>query len=464
MRAKRRIVSAVYSALLGVSGFDAGASEGRPPAGDSDRYDFTLHSTTHAELFRRALLPGPKGAVVETDSVVPVHQFLSVRVRDVDSSFGRDSIDVELAAWGRGWFGERQTEELFDGDVQIANVRYHQGPLSLRLGRQHAVGGAARFVRFDGLALAALLGEGFDAEAYAGLTALPRWNARPGYHTLGSAADSLLRDPDALPDPERSGYWLGGGRLGFASERVNAGVSFHEQHEPAGLARRSLGLDARVLSLPYQATLGGGGILELDARRIQDARLYLDAVPVDFMDVSLEYLHTEPALFLSRQSVLSVFSTDAYEDLTASGTLHAAERFALEGAGSVEFYDDGRRGARSEVAARVVPGPGKRTLVRIAYARVVALDNGYHSLRASLSRRLLAALSGTLEAYFYLYDEAIRDRTTSEVYAGTLSYQATRRLELLWGASLAQSPYARADAQTLVRASYAFDFSRGMGP
>jgi hypothetical protein len=130
--------------------------------------------------------------------------------------------------------------------VQTAYARYRHGPLALRLGRQNFAGGAARYARFDGLSLGAALGGGFEAEAYGGFTVLPRWDARPGYHHLGAASDSLLRNPDALPDPERSGYLLGGGRLGFAASRGNAALSFHEQHEPDGLTRRTLGIDGRA--------------------------------------------------------------------------------------------------------------------------------------------------------------------------------------------------------------------------
>jgi hypothetical protein len=47
------------------------------------------------------------------------------------------------------------------------------------------------------------------------------------------------------------------------------------------------------------------------------------------------------------------------------------------------------------------------------------------------------------------------------VYAATLAYRALDSLELLWGGSVAHSPYAALDAQTLVRASWDFDDSGG---
>jgi hypothetical protein len=43
------------------------------------------------------------------------------------------------------------------------------------------------------------------------------------------------------------------------------------------------------------------------------------------------------------------------------------------------------------------------------------------------------------------------------VYAATLTCRWLDPLELLWGGSLATSPYAAFDAQTLLRAVYHFD-------
>jgi hypothetical protein len=433
----------------------AGPDEERPREAP-DRYQFTVSSETYAELFRRALLPGPDGALVESNTLVPVHEYLRLGVRDLDTGLGEDSLDIELAAWSRFSFTDPELERRGDGDVQVASVRYRGDRFSTRVGRQLVAGGAARYSRFDGVLLGVSPGPGFDAEAYAGFTVLPRFDARPGYHHLGAASDSLLRDPDALPEPERSGNWLAGGRFGFTSKPGIAALSFHEQHETTGLSRRSLGVDASLHALT-DVSVGGNALLELDARRLQDARVWVDTTPLPEADLSLEYLHAEPALFLSRQSVLSVFSTDAYDEAGASAILRPSRRLALEADGFVQFYDADQRGARTEIAVRVEPGTGRRTLVRLAYARVLVIDNAYHSLRASLSRRLTPELMGTLEAYSYLYDERIRERKSSEVYSGTLVYRAAEWASVLWGASLAQSPYAQFDFQTLVRLELEFD-------
>ncbi len=436
----------------------ASAAETEARADDGDRFDLSVQGETYVEVFRRALLPGASGSLVETDTALPIHQYVRLRARDLDTGWRRDSLDVELSAYGRIWPGDADTERQYDGDVQLANVGYRHDFLQLRLGRQVRAGGAARYVRYDGLSLGAQF-SGFSVEGYGGLTALPRWDGRPGYHHLGSAQDTLIRDPDALPEPSRSGYRLGGGRLGFASPNVaELGVSFHEQHEEGELAHRSLGADGRFLMVD-DLIIAGSGVLELDAQDIADARVWADYHAAPELDLGAEYLHAEPALYLSRQSVLSVFSADAYDEAGGRATLRPFDRFSITGGGWVNFYNDGERGARSRVALKYHPGTGRRTLVGLSYTRMVAVDNGYHSLRASVARHIHAGLSGTLEAHAFFYDEEISGYTTSTVYAGTLSYAFSPAFNLLWGASLAQSPYAKFDAQSLLRAAYVFDAS-----
>jgi hypothetical protein len=100
------------------------------------------------------------------------------------------------------------------------------------------------------------------------------------------------------------------------------------------------------------------------------------------------------------------------------------------------------------------------TLVRFAYTRVEAPANGYHSVRSSLSRKLSERIACTFEGYGYFYDAKVAGYTASSFYSATLSYRPAERLELLWGASLARSPYSALDAQTLLRAVIEFESPR----
>ncbi len=418
-------------------------------AAADDRFSLTARSETDVRLFRRALLPGPNGALVSTETSAPVYEYLLADARDVDSPWHKDALDLQFSAWGRVWPTATSFERPFDGDVQTANVGYHAGPAWVRLGRQQMAGGAARFARFDGVSAGAT-SAGFSVEGYGGFTVLPRWDERPGYYQLGTAEDALLRYP--APAPDHGGAWLGGARVGYATPRASASLSFHEQHADQGLEQRNLGVDLGFRPLD-RASVGASTLVELDSGRVALARVFVDTTPLPPLDVDLEAMHAEPALLLSRQSVLSVFTTDGYDEFGGTFGLRALAWLRFEGQGYLEVYDGDRPGARGELATRFLLDRAHDLRVRVAYARVLAPVNGYDSIRVSLGRRLVGHLAATLEAYGYFYDAPVMGYRSSSVYAGTLSYRAFERCEVLWGASVAHSPYAALDAQTLVRVS-----------
>jgi hypothetical protein len=314
-------------------------------------------------------------------------------------------------------------------------------------------GGAARFARFDGVMVGARHRD-FFLEGYAGFTVLPRWNGQPGYHHLGSAEDTLLIYQPAAP--ARGNHWLTGARFGYQTSRVSGSLSFHDQEMTGGVDHRNLGLDVGAQPLK-DASLAGSAVLDLDSGRFATARLWLDAAPHPLLNIGAEVLHTEPSLLLSRQSVLSVFSSDGFDELGGTLTAKIVRWLRFDTNGFIESYRGTGPGARGEVAARIATGEEYPTILRVAYTRVIAPQNGYQAVRASFSRKLTRFLSSTLEAYGYFYDQPVAGYKTSSVYAGTAAYQALDSLEFLWSASVAQSPYAAYDAQTMLRATYHFD-------
>jgi hypothetical protein len=435
----------------------AGASSAAPNDVGDDHY-LSIHSETRADLFRRAALPGPNGAIVGTDTVLPVRETVLLRAQNLDTPVGNDSADVEASGWALVALPQGVPMQTPDGDVQTAYFRLHRGPVSVRIGRQLVTGGAARYARFDGAGVEALLAPGFEAVAYGGMTALPRWSARPAYYNLGASSDVVLRNPAALPPSGRAGYWTGGARLMWTAPKIGAQLSFHEQRDHGELSHRSFGADAEFRPFERFAVFGDA-IFEMDATRLSDARLWADASPAKPVDLSVEYRHTEPALLLARTSVLSVFSTSAYDETGGEVTVRATENLSFEGTGYLQLYDGGRPGGRSEESAKFVADRNRRTLLRLSHARLLAPENGYHSLRASVSQQLLRTLTGTLEAYFYLYDRAIREYRSSSVFAGTLTMRPDRVFGVMVAGSVAETPFARLDAQALVQLTCDFDLS-----
>jgi hypothetical protein len=351
------------------------------------------------------------------------------------------------------WPTTSSFERPFDGDVQTANVRLDAGPAWTRVGRQQMAGGAARFARFDGITVGARHA-GLFAEGYGGFTVLPRWDARMGYHRLGSQEETLLTYQP--PPNERHNHWLAGGRVGYQQARVSGSVSFHEEQVAGALDRRNLGLDLGATPVD-EASFGGSGLIDLDSGRFGQARLWVDATPHPLVDLGAEFLHAEPALLLSRQSIFSVFTTDAYEEF--GGTLRARvlSWLRFDAQGYVEAYQKTGFGSRGELAGRVAFGRVNPTVFRVAYARVIAPQNGYQGVRASFSRKLGPRVSTTLEAFGYFYDQEVAGYSSSSVFAGTAAYRVLDPVELLASVSVARSPYAALDAQAMLRAVVSFD-------
>jgi hypothetical protein len=319
------------------------------------------------------------------------------------------------------------------------------------LGRQNYAGGAARFVRFDGVAIGLQAPLGLGARAYGGYTVLPRWSMAPGYHLLGSVADTLVSSPDQLPDPSREDYWLAGWRGHYAlTGWGEIGVSMHEQHEAAGLGRRDVGGDLRLTPI-RELALTGQALVDTDSWSPSDIRAAADVFPVDDLSIAAEYRYTVPALFLSRQSVLSVFSSDAFNEVGGSVSYLVLGRLRLGARGYADLFDEGSTGWRTSGQARLALDPADRLVLRLGYTRYTGPINGYHALRGAAGYQVIEPLRLTAETYGYFYDEPIRGSSAAWVGALNGEWSFSESWATLLGGSAAITPYAEVDAQLLAR-------------
>jgi hypothetical protein len=428
---------------------------------ETDRFDLRVQSATYLRFFQRALLPGPSGATVSTDTLVPAYEYASLRAADLDTPWGNDAMDVELSAWGGATMGDATAERRAQGDLTLANVRHRFGPAYVRLGRQVIVGGAARYAAFDGVAAGAETRFGLSADVYAGFTVLPLWSQRPGYAQLGSVADTLARSPDAVEPPGRAGTWLAGLRSQYRlGRRASVGLGFHEQRERSALEHRNLALSAQATPAD-PVTVAVQGIVDADHFRLADGRLWVDVYPTETLSVSAEYLRVDPALFLSRQSVLGVFAVDSFDEVGADATWRPRGPFAVGGGLYVERFASSERGARATVHGRASKGP---VTVQLVVGRVADVSNGYWSERTSLGWAPASAVAFTLEQYLYFYDQSIRRVRASTVEAATAEWSATRAVRLMLSGSAVRSPYAALDLQALLRLQVDIEAARSGVP
>ncbi len=438
------------------------AEQARSVNGDVFVVDAQLAS--YLRLFQRAQLPGQAGAIVTNDRLVPIYETFSLRVGALDSPIGApNTVDMELAGWGSYAFGDVNRERALDGDVSVANVTQRFGAGYLRVGRQITVGGAARFAQFDGLSMGLATTSSpvrFGLDAYAGATVLPRWASRPGYFQLGSSADTLLRIPSVTATPNRAGTWQAGTRVHGGYKSVfEGGLSFHEQRENTFLAARRVGFDAHLAPLP-EASLSAQGTLDVDSSQLADVRAWIDVAPIDNVAAAIEYLRTNPGLFLSKQSVLSVFASDPFSEIGADASYRPTRSFLLGGSAYVERFDTSGFGSR--VHSRVQFTFDNVTL-QLALGRVADQRVGYYSSRASIRWVVAKPFAATLDHYYYFYDKQILGVSASSVEAVTGEWTFSPTARLAASGSVTQSPYAALDTQGLLRFIVDFGTARRGG-
>jgi len=426
-------------------------------------------SSTYIPLFQRALLPGPGGALASPATGLPVYEYLMLRVIDADTPWAKNSVDTELSLWGAASFvgndvDGRGGERRIDGDVSVASVTQRLGPAYVKLGRQYVTGGAARFAHLDGVSAAYRSNWGLVVSGYAGYTALPRWYNVPNYRLLGSTADSMVQRPEDFPHANRSGNWMAGTRVGYSNLKYGEiGASIHEQHENSALGRRDVAVD---LHLPGTETLDGDArvLFDMDSGKLADGFVGVGWHPVRRLDVAVDYRRMTPTLLMSRQSVLSVFAVDRFDELGGEARYRIGQSVVAFAGAFVEWFEGGDQGVRLRSGLRMTPDDKHRLLVNAGYTRVVEPVNGYHSSRLSIGYRVAEPMTVTAEQYCYLYDHAIRGMNTSTVHALNASYRPKRAWEIMLGGSLFNSPYAAMDAQTMVRLTYTAGAALGGEP
>ena len=126
----------------------------------------------------------------------------------------------------------------------------------------------------------------------------------------------------------------------------------------------------------------------------------------------------------------------------------------VDGHAYLEMVGADSLGARAGLDVLFFPDVDHRLSLRAGYRRVVERDNGYHATHATLRWRLALPLALLVDDYVYRYDQPILGNTTSTVQDATLEWTPAAPWRVLVGSSIFSSPYARLDAQAVLRVSY----------
>jgi hypothetical protein len=286
------------------------------------------------------------GATPELDTVVPVYELISVTAREVKNPV-LENMEIAVAGWASYDLADVRwnagTTEQFTGDLTTGYVRgqLFKRALTVRAGRAFVVAGAGRMLQLDGADLLLRLPGNLSLSAFGGLPVAQRFRTRAGIKSWNPAGGDLAyggRLGWTLPLPGAYGRGLD---LGASAVVVtDAKGTVRDLNDSTGATtitdssappvRRDVGLDAR-----YQPKAGlvftANGTWSLEAGRLAEAGVNVLWSASKRLFVNFDAKQLSPDLFLSQNSILSVFTDKDRTDLGGGVRYQLSESTSIGG-------------------------------------------------------------------------------------------------------------------------------------
>lgn len=418
---------------------------------------------TQSLSFRGDLLSaglGHRPALDSTDTRSQALLYQYVRLAADDLVI--DGVHIELVGVLGAVLGDEpldhtgQPTSRFSGDVLVGVLRWESKgrSVAVSVGRQYLFAGGGRAEHLDGASLTYRLWY-VDLTLFGGRTHPWQWSFEPG---------------DAEPsEPTFASYAVGArARLRLLDHGV-AAVSFLHEGDGAETARQLTTFDLGSWRWSWFEALAGGVIDMVDAAP-QELWTELIFRPLPLLKLSAGYAYMVPGLAISKTSLFSVFSTDAYHDASVQA-YYGFNQWLMAGLeGGARIYPDSdEEGAGYWVALRA------RVALDAARHKTLGLRAEYHDAGDNryLQGRLFALL-GFLDRRLYLradafvlglfsdnegtaasaHERAINDNPLSIGGLGLIGW----RFATGWNANVAGSafstPRASSDLRLMARLTY----------
>lgn len=352
----------------------------------------------------------------ELVTVAPAFEILSISARDVRNPVFEDlslfvstwaSYELQDPRWDAGTTSELNGELV----TLYAQARLLDRRLTLRAGRELVKTGVARMIHLDGAEAIALLPLGFRLQAYAGSPVTQRFGARDAVRSWNPVGGDLAyggRVAWALAIPGHPGRGL---ELGASANFVR------DSGDPV---REEVGADLRLQPFRDLTVTGLAAYSLYDQRASElQARISYSATPKLRVEADARYY--APDLFLTRNSILSVFTAEDRADVGAAFTYELGHGLGF-GAGYHAVIEPGEEEGSgdylgTEAAAHVEWERGA-TLAGAEVEYLDALENGYVAVRG-FGRRDLGPLFATADVMAHLFRESVNGEDFS--VTGTVS-------------------------------------------
>ena len=375
----------------------------------ADTVDVTSTTLLRVGQETRGGQPTQKPAL---DTVAPAFEILSISARGVRNPV-LDDLAIVVSTWGsleladRRWDAGRDTR--LNGDVMTGYVegKLLARHLTLRVGREHVMTGAARMIHLDGGEAVAVLPLGVRLSGYAGVPVSQRFTTRRATYDWNPTGGDLAYGGRAA--------WSYG-LPGSPGRGVDVGVSANFVEDHGDPVRQEAALDLRLQPVS-NVFLTGFGAYSLYDERASEIGVRATWSATRALRVEADARHVAPDLLLARNSILSVFSAEERRSAGAG----AWYRFGrgLEAGGSYHLSTEPGRDIGDqkyigqELEGRVTWESGP-TLAGVELLFLDAFENGYVAGRL-FGRRGMGKLFAAADVLTHVF----RDKVNGEKVAVT---------------------------------------------
>ena len=396
----------------------------------------------------------------DTRSEALIYQYISLATEDL----AVDGIHVELVGMVGGQIAEGAAGDgisgTSDGDVLVGVVRWENRSrsLSVSLGRQYLFAGGGRAEHLDGATVTYRVWH-VDLTAFGGRTHAWQWS---------------FDGPDGEPEEPTFSSWAVGGRarVRLLDHGVASAALVHEG-DGAETARQLVTFDVSYWRLSWMEAMAGGIIDVVDGRP-QEMWAELVFRPLSKLKVSGGYSYLVPGLAIPKTSLFSVFSVDAYHDVSAQ-VFYGFNHWFMGGVeGGVRYFPQRQDPAGYWVALRGRVALGgvrhrrlgfkaeysdegdRRHVQGRLYGQFAFLDRTLYCRADLFALGLFSDLSGDNAS---AYERAISENPVSLGGIGMIGW----RFAGGWNANVASSffstPRSRGDLRIMGRLTYAGNWS-----
>ncbi len=414
-------------------------------AAGSPRADTVQASSTSMLLVRQDWREGA------LQTAVPLYELLNIDASDVRTPYA--DFEVALSTWGaidladvRFWQNGARTDTRFTGDVNVGFIRGEllSHRLRLTVGRQLISEGISRMVQIDGAEARVALPAGFALSGYAGSPVSPRFATRGGDFAAGNL---------------RATFTTGGRASWSRPGLLDVGASLAMATDHGDPSRQDFGADFRLT--PHRLVqLTGTTWWSLYEGRLGEASFAAMLFPVAHLDVTLDYRHVLPDLFLPRNSILSVFVSEKRNDV--GGALHydGVRDLALDADYHLLIQDVGQghwaraRGTYSLRGGPATTAGAELSLLSNAGTATSLNGNGYKELRLFGSRRMAQAFLSTLDLMSWFYENPVNGQKRSLAATATVGYELGRGWRATVAGTAGSTPYLERQFEVMAKLVY----------